>query len=280
VTNWQDPKFFESSDPVQSADSELTPSMSPTNPTLSQEVESFIDTASATIQGMTLVEHIAELRTRILLSVATLAIAVCAGYYCAEPVIERLKILAPKNTLFIQITMGEALMTTLSLSLYIGLALAAPVILYHVLRFIKPGLLPREQGILTWAVAGGSVLFILGVFFAYYFVLGPAIECLLMFGNNVAIPSLSIREFIGFSTALLFVTGLMFELPMVLFLLSFTGLISSEKLIKEWRYATIAIFIVAAIVTPTQDPLTMSIVGGAMVGLYLISIIPIRLCGR
>jgi len=107
-----------------------------------------------------------------------------------------------------------------------------------------------------------------------------ALGFLVDYGQSVARAELSIREYISFCASLLFVTGGMFELPMVLFLLSFTGLITSQKLIREWRWATVLIFITAAIVTPTQDPFSMCIVGFAMVALYGLSIIPIRLCGR
>jgi sec-independent protein translocase protein TatC len=230
--------------------------------------------------ALPLTSHLAELRNRVLISAATLATTTGFGFYQAETVIGWLKALAPRNTLFIQLTMGEVLMATLAVSLQIGLTLASPVLLYHVLRFVNPGLHRREQVMLTWTLLGGTGLFLTGVAFAYLFVLGPAIDFLLAFGQPIAHPSLSIREFIGFCSGLLLVTGLMFELPMVLFLLSFTGLITSARLIREWRWATVLIFIVAAIVTPTQDPLSLSIVGLAMVALYALSIIPIRLCGR
>jgi sec-independent protein translocase protein TatC len=230
--------------------------------------------------AMPLVAHIAELRTRILVSVAVLLVAIGLGFYVANPIIDVFKALAPKNTVFTQITMGEVLMTNLQMSVYLGFALAAPVILYNGLRFILPGLTQREQRMVIWAVVGGTLLFVGGVFFAYFFVISPAVYWLLDFGHTVALPYLSIKEFISFCAALLLVTGLMFELPMVLFLLSFTGLVSSQKLMKEWRWATVLIFIVAAIVTPTQDPFSMTIVGLAMVALYGLSIIPIKLCGR
>src|SRR5262249_15634251 len=107
-----------------------------------------------------------------------------------------------------------------------------------------------------------------------------AIQFLVDYGQSVAATHLSIESYISFCSSLLFVTGGMFELPMMLFLLSFTGLITSQKLIAEWRWATVLIFIVSAIVTPTQDPFSMTVVGLAMVLLYALSIIPIKLCGR
>jgi len=171
-------------------------------------------------------------------------------------------------------------MATVSLSFYAGVALALPIILYNLLRFVLPGLRQKEQALVSWTVLGGAGLFALGVVFAYFFVVPSALTFLVDFGQAVARPELSIRDYISFCSSLLFVTGAMFELPMVLFLLSFTGLITSEKLVKEWRWATVIIFIVAAIVTPTQDPLSMTLVGLAMVALYGVSIIPIKICGR
>lgn len=275
------PGFFEQSEP--DADYTLTlPEKSPEDALrrIAPDGNGSAPDAKPSESVMPLTSHLAELRNRILISTATLAITTGFGFSQAETAIGWLKALAPRSTLFIQLTMGEVLMVTLAVSLQIGLALASPVILYHVLRFVNPGLHRREQTILTWTLLGGTLLFLIGLAFAYLFVLGPAISFLLAFGQSIAHPSLSIREFIGFCSGLLLVTGLMFELPMVLFLLSFTGLITSARLIREWRWATVLIFITAAIVTPTQDPLSMSIVGIAMVALYGLSIIPIRLCGR
>lgn len=230
--------------------------------------------------AMPMIEHITELRNRVLMCAALLATTVAAGFTFALPLIQLFQSMAPKTVVFVQRTPGEVLLASMSLSFYIGVALSLPIILYNVLRFVLPGLLPREKAMVTWAVLGGTLLFAGGVVFAYFFVVPSALGFLVDYGQSVARAELSIREYISFCASLLFVTGGMFELPMVLFLLSFTGLITSKKLIQEWRWATVLIFITAAIVTPTQDPFSMSIVGFAMVALYGLSIIPIRLCGR
>jgi sec-independent protein translocase protein TatC len=230
--------------------------------------------------AMPMLSHIEELRNRVLISAGVLAATVAAGFMYALQLIQLFQGMAPKSMVFVQRTPGEVLMATVSLSFYAGVAAALPVILYNVLRFVLPGLRQREQALVTWTVVGGTVLFALGTVFAYFFVVPSALTFLVEYGQAVARPEFSIREYITFCSSLLFVTGGMFELPMVLFLLSFTGLITSAKLMQEWRWATVIIFIVAAIVTPTQDPLSMSLVGLAMVGLYGLSIIPIKLCGR
>jgi sec-independent protein translocase protein TatC len=230
--------------------------------------------------AMPLVEHIAELRNRVLFSVLVLAIGILVGFYFALPLIEVLKGMAPKSIVFIQLSPGEVLMASVRIAFYVGVAISAPVILYNLLRFVLPGLIGREKAMVTWSVLGGTMLFAAGVVFAYFFVVPTAIEFLVDYGQSIAQTHLSIENYISFCSSLLFVTGGMFELPMVLFLLSFTGLITSQKLLREWRWATIVIFIAAAVVTPTQDPFTMSIVGFAMLLLYALSIIPIKLCGR
>lgn len=227
-----------------------------------------------------MVDHIAELRNRVLLCAGVLGGMVALAFTFALPLIQVFQGMAPKSVVFVQRTPGEVLLSSMSLSFYLGVALALPVILYNVLRFVLPGLLPREKAMMTWAVLGGTLLFVAGVVFSYFFVVPSAMTFLVEYGQSVAKAELSIREYISFCASLLFVTGGMFELPMVLFLLSFTGLITSQKLMREWRWATVLIFITAAIVTPTQDPFSMAVVGLAMVGLYGLSIIPIKLCGR
>ena len=266
------PQFFEKSgsDPGVLVSSVLPkPENQPDNSMLSVEAA-----------AMPMVAHIAELRSRILLCAAVLALAVTAAFTYALPLVQLFQSMAPKSVVFVQRAPGEVLMATVNLSFYFGVALALPVILYNTLRFVLPGLRNREQVLVSWTVWGGAGLFVLGVVFAYFFVVPSALVFLVDYGQFVARAELSIRDYISFCASLLFVTGTMFELPMVLFLLSFTGLITSVKLIQEWRWATVLIFIVAAIVTPTQDPLSMSLVGVAMVGLYGLSIIPIKLCGR
>jgi sec-independent protein translocase protein TatC len=230
--------------------------------------------------SMTMVEHIAELRQRILLCAGVLAVLICAGFLYALPIIEVFKAMAPASIVFVQLKPGEVLMASVRLAFYIGVALALPVILYNFLRFVLPGLLPRERAMALWGVVGGTLLFLSGVVFAYYFVVPSALTFLVDYGQSVAATQLSIESYIAFCSALLFMTGMMFELPMALFLLSFTGLVTSARLIREWRWAIILIFITAAVVTPSQDPFSMSLVGMAMLVLYGLSIIPIKLCGR
>ncbi len=230
---------------------------------------------------MGMLAHLSELRRRILVCLAAMAVAAVVGFFYALPAIALLEKIAPPGVQFVQLSPGEVFFTSLRMTLYLAMALALPVILYQTLCFVMPGLINRrERAMALWSVAGGTLLFAGGVVFAYYYVIPPALFFLMDYGQTVALNQISIELYVSFCAALLLVTGGLFELPMVLFLLSFTGLITSGRLIREWRMAVIIIFTVAAIVTPSQDPFTMSIVGAAMVLLYGLSILPIRLMGR
>lgn len=268
------PQYFEQS----GTDPGLKVSASLPAPTSAESFESPIPWEAAL--RMPLVDHIAELRNRVLISAGTLALTLGVSFAYALPIIQLFQGMAPHSIRFVQLAPGEVLISSLRVACYLGVALALPVILYHLLRFVLPGLTAREKGMVTGAILGGTALFFTGLVFAYFFVVPTALGFLVDYGQSVAQTQLSIESYIGFCAGLLFMTGLMFELPMVLFLLSFTGLITSQKLVQEWRWAIVLIFIVSAIVTPTQDPFSMTLVGLAMVALYGLSILPIRWIGR
>jgi len=230
--------------------------------------------------AMSMTEHLTELRSRILWSVASVCIGFCAALWAAGPVIQALKHLSPKTVLFIQLTPGEALMASIKVMLVLGIGIASPVLLYHTLRFVQPGLKSHEK---RWAVSlvlAGTFLLIFGVVFAWFWVLPPTLTWLVEYGEELAAVQMSIVRYVDFCLLMLLLTGLMFELPMVLFGLAMAGLVKSEQLIAQWRKAVVIIFFVAAIITPSQDPFSMAAVGLAMVALYLFSIIPIRLVGK
>lgn len=261
-----------------SAPSSSEPTIAPQAPVPFQELKG--RSATGTRQEMTVMEHLGELRRRIIVSVVALALGVLAAFFLSVPVMDSLKHLAPAGAHFVQLTPGEVFMASFRLSFFLGVILASPVILYQALRFVLPGLNPKEQRFLSWIVLGGSLLFALGVLFAYYAVIPPSLQWLLEFGKDVAEIQMSIAPFTEFCTSILLLTGILFELPMVLLLLSFTGLVSAQQLVDQWRAAIVIIFIVAAVATPSQDPFSMTVVAIAMLGLYWLSILSIKLFNR
>jgi sec-independent protein translocase protein TatC len=148
------------------------------------------------------------------------------------------------------------------------------MIVYQGLRFVSPGLNPNERRWLYATVFGATVLFLSGVAFAYYVALPPALDFLLGFGGgDLAKPELRIGSYVDFVTRLLFWTGVSFQTPLIVMYLSRFGIVSAGQLLRWWRFAIVAAFVVAAIVTPTIDPVTQSLVAGPIIVLYFLGIV-------
>jgi sec-independent protein translocase protein TatC len=229
---------------------------------------------------MTFLDHLSELRYRILFSVVSLLVSVSGMFFLAVPAIHMLKILVPASVRFVQLTPGESFLASFRLSLFLGAVVASPLILYQFIRFVLPGLKPTERQFLVWIVLMGGCLFGLGMAFAYFCILPTTLQWFLDYGKEIAENQMSIARYVEFCTTMILITGVLFELPVVLLMLSFTGLVSSHRLTSQWRMATIGLFVFAAIITPSQDPFSMLFVGLALMALYWVSILAIRLCKR
>jgi sec-independent protein translocase protein TatC len=156
--------------------------------------------------------------------------------------------------------------------LLIAITVAMPVLVWQTLAFVGPGLTRKEK---RWAypiVLGASAMFVAGAAFAYYIELPPALNFLLEGGGDVASPFISVKKYVDFVTRLMLVTGLVFETPFLVMGLAKVGLVTSRKLLSWWRYAIVGAFIISAIVTPSIDPVTQTLVAGPMIVLYFVGI--------
>jgi sec-independent protein translocase protein TatC len=155
--------------------------------------------------------------------------------------------------------------------LLIAITIAMPVFIWQVLAFVGPGLTRNEK---KWAypiVLGASLMFVVGCAFAYYIELPPALNFLLDSGD-VADPFISVRKYVDFVTRLMLVTGLVFETPLLVMALAKVGIVDSRKLLSWWRFALVGAFVVSAIVTPSIDPITQTLVAVPMIVLYFVGI--------
>lgn len=224
---------------------------------------------------LTILEHLQELRTRLLIAVLALLVGVSASVYpltgwfirfLSEPGKDRVE--------DFELVFTEPLeywTTYFRVSLLLGVAIAMPVIVYQFLAFVGPGLTKDERRWVFPIVGGASLMFLAGAAFAYYVELPPALGFLLG-STGEATPLIRVKSYIDFVTRLTLVTGLVFELPLVIMGLAKLGVVTSQKLIGWWRYAIVLCVIVAAIVTPSIDPLTQMLVAGPMIVLYFMSI--------
>ena len=226
---------------------------------------------------LTLFEHLQELRRRVTISAVAVVIGLAVSAYFGQDIIEFLKEPAEKRVDNFQPTFiepFELFVTYFRVALLGGVIIAMPVIVYEALGFVSPGLKPGERRWLYGTVVGATGLFLAGVAFAYYVALPPALDFLLNFGNGeLAQPNIRIGSYIDFVTRLLFWTGVSFQTPIVVMFLARIGLVRAGQLVRCWRLAIVVAFVIAAIVTPTIDPVTQSLVAGPIIVLYFVGIV-------
>ncbi|HEY60916.1 MAG TPA: twin-arginine translocase subunit TatC [Anaerolineae bacterium] len=220
---------------------------------------------------MTFWDHIEELRKRLLIALIALVIATLISFIFTEDLINILAepVGSIENLQSIEITENVAVF--MRVALLSGVVLAMPVILYELLAFIMPGLKSSEKKWVYLAVGMGTLLFIVGVAFAYSVMLPNSILFLMDFLGVETRPRLS--NYINFITNLLFWMGVVFQAPLIIFTLAKMKVVSAKTLAKQWRYGLIAIAVLAAMITPTVDPVNMGLLMIPLFSLYLLSVL-------
>src|SRR5579863_3804351 len=227
----------------------------------------------AELPGMSLKEHLEELRKRIVHSAIYLGIGFAIAYMFHERLYGFVQ--SPLDRLGIKLNYThpmDPLNLYLQVSLIGGAILASPFILYQVWLFIAPGLYQKEKRFVIPFMAATVGLFLLGASFGYFFVLPGALKILILGFGSKFNPVVTIEEYTGFFLSIILGLGVSFELPILIFFLALFGIVSPRFLWKNIRYAILAIFLVAAIITPSPDPWTMCIYAIPMLCLYLIGI--------
>jgi sec-independent protein translocase protein TatC len=230
-------------------------------------------TERAELPGMSLMEHLEELRKRIVHSAIYLALGFIAAWLFHDRIVELFQapLIGIHKTLMFTHPM-DALNLDLQAALTAGAILASPFILYQVWLFIAPGLYQKERRFVVPFMAATIGLFLAGASFGYFYVLPGAIEILIVkFGHNFT-PMISIEDYTGFFLSIILGLGVSFELPILIFFLAMFGIVSPQFLWKNIRYAILAVFIVAAAICPSPDPTTMCIYAVPMLALYVIGI--------
>jgi sec-independent protein translocase protein TatC len=219
---------------------------------------------------MTLVEHLSELRRRIVISIVVITLGTAVGFYFAPNVIDILR--APVGRPLVFTSLGGAFFLQIKIALMIGVALASPVVLYQLWAFISPGLTAQERRVARPWIPLAVLFLALGVGVAYL-ILPYTVAFLLSFQKpGVIEPLITAEAYIGFVTTLFLVFGLVMQFPIVLVLLSKVGIISVDRLRGGRRYVFIGIFVFAVVVTPGGDPISPTIMAAVMYPLYELTI--------
>lgn len=228
-------------------------------------------------------EHLEELRRRLLISAAAVAVGFLISYFFSKQLFEILMkpliiSLPPKSTLIFT-SLPEAFFTYLKVSLLSGIFLTSPIVLYEIWAFISPGLYKHEKRYVIPFVFFSSIFFIGGALFGYFVVFPFGFKFFLGFATEYIRPMPTIKEYFGFCAKLLFAFGVIFELPLFVLFLSKIGIVNYRMLRKQRKYAILLVFVTSAILTP-PDVMTQLMMAGPLLALYEISIWVAKIFGR
>lgn len=218
--------------------------------------------------SMSVVDHLSELRTRLVIAIVAIIVGTLGAYYYVEDILQIL--VAPAGKLYYT-KPTEAFFTYMKISLVAGCIVSSPVWFYQIWAFIVPALSKGEKKVTFMVVPTAVVLFVVGVLFSYYLVLPMAIQFFIGFGTDELQPLFSIGQYIDFVIAFILPFGITFELPLILIALGVLGILSSDRL-REYRKMFILLaFIIGAAISPTPDMLSQTMIAGPMILLYEIS---------
>ncbi len=222
-------------------------------------------------EKFTFLGHLLELRHRLVKSVIALTITTVISFVFANQIF-RILILPAEGIDLIYIEMTEMIGTYMKVSLAGGLTLAMPYLTYQLIMFVSPALTRKEKRYVYLLLPWIALMFIGGVVFGYFILVPPAMKFLITFGSDIAVPQIKIGNYISIVTRLLLAIGFVFEMPVVTTFLARIGVVTPKWLASKRKPAIIFAFILAAIITPTFDPINQTLVAAPMVVLYEMSI--------
>jgi sec-independent protein translocase protein TatC len=211
-------------------------------------------------EEMTLLEHMEELRDRIIKSVIAVGVAFIAGVVLANPLLQRLRVEANATAGFDVVSPTDPITLYFKVALYIAVAIALPVILWQLIGFLAPGLTKKEKRLLYMSLPFVVILFLLGVAYAFWFAAPRALQFLSSFLPDLYEWTPEGNAVITFFLTLMLGLGLAFQMPVVMFILAKLGIASPQKMRSFRKYAVLILLIASAIITPSTDPFNMAIV--------------------
>jgi len=232
---------------------------------------------------MSFLEHLDELRQRLLRIIIYVGVGFLSSFYFAQNIYnfmsQPVMAVLPPGQKLVFTSLPDPFRLYMKVAILAGIFLTSPFILYEVWKFISPGLYRKEKKFAIPFLVASVILFVGGGAFAFYIVLPRAYGFLVKWGDPFQ-PMITVNEYLDLTNTIILGFGLIFEMPVVVAFLSIFGLVSAKFLWRKFKYAVLLIFIAAAVLSPTPDALTQCIYAGPMVVLYLISICVAYLFGR
>nr|QCI08709.1 Sec-independent protein translocase component TatC [Sphondylothamnion multifidum] len=223
-------------------------------------------------QEMSIVEHLEELRERLLISFLFFIIItiICLiyikniSYFLQEPA---------TGIKFLQLAPGEYLFVSIKISISLALIISSPFILYQIILFILPGLTQKEIQKIIPLLISSIILFFIGIIFSFTILIPTALNFLISYGADIVEPIWSFEEYFNFLIVLLFSTGLTFQIPIIQIILGIFNIYTSKKMLQSWKYVVFISTILGAIITPSTDPVTQIFMTSTIILLYFSGIL-------
>ena len=234
--------------------------------------------------SMPLRSHLDELRRRLMIAALSVLVTTVISFVFYKQIIEFLLGPAsaitdtPGRLVFIEVT--EMFGVMMKVSLVSGLVIALPIIVYQIIKFASPGMTAKEQRYLFAFMPAILISFVAGAAFGYFVLIPPAITFLVTFGEDVAEPMIRIGSYINLAVMLLFWMGVVFETPLVMYILARFGVVSPSSLSRWRRYWLVISFVLGAIITPTFDPINQTLVAVPLIVLYEVGVLLSKLATR
>ena len=254
--------------PAPAENPPVTPPPAPQTETQGADAAAVDDDGS-----MTLIAHLTELRSRLIKCLLAVAVGSGVGYYFIDDIMHYLTV--PVGKLY-YMQPAEAFFTYIKIAVVVGFLLALPVIFYHVWRFFLPALTPAERLVLGIIVPISVILFFLGLAFSFFLVFPAAIMFFKGFGNEELEALFSVNRYFEFVIMFVLPFGFVFELPLVITILGKMGIITSAFLQKYARIVIFLSFVIAAVISPTPDVFTQSMIALPMILLYGVGYLIVR----
>lgn len=215
-------------------------------------------------------DHLEELRERVLVGALAAGVAVLTCFAFSKDLVVFLEApVASQGVRFLQLSPGEFFFTTLKVGGYSGMLLAVPTVLYEIIAYVVPGLTKSERRFLAPIIFGSSILFYLGLIFSYEILTPAALNFFVSYADGAVESLWSIDQYFEFVLVLMLSTGLSFQVPVIQIMLGQLGIVTSEAMFKQWRFVVVGATIAAAVLTPSTDPFTQTLLAGPLVGLYM-----------
>jgi sec-independent protein translocase protein TatC len=212
-------------------------------------------------------EHIDELRQRIFLVCGIILLLTCFSFIEVKSLVKILE-LPISNVKFFQLSPGEYFISTVKISFYTGLLFSSPFMIGQLILFLLPGLTKKETKIILPLLLSSLILFGLGLAFSYYTLIPAALNFFLNYSEEVLEPFWSFDQYFEFILVLFYSTGLAFQIPILQILIGLLNIVSPKQMLGAWRYVILLSTILGAILTPSTDPLTQSLLSAAILLLY------------